>query len=104
MKKLVQEPLRQQLMATVRAQIAQITKLQAADPEVLLRQPTPGAWSAVQVLDHLNSYGKFYLPEIDKAIREARPASGWYKPGMLGNYFVQVMQRDDDALWLSSFS
>ena len=48
------------------------------------------------MLDHLNSYGKFYLPEIDKAIREARPASGWYKPGMLGNYFVQVMQLDDE--------
>lgn len=97
MKKLVQEPVRQQLMAAVRAQIAQVTKLQGADPDLLLRQATPGAWSAVQILDHLNSYGSFYLPEIDKAIRRAKSATGLYKPGWLGNYFVQVMQLDEKS-------
>ncbi len=96
MKKLVQEPLRQQLQAAIRAQIALVTKLQAADPELLLRQPEPGGWSPVQVLDHLNSYGRFYLPEIDKAIRQAKSVTGWYKPGMLGNYFVNLMQLDEE--------
>jgi len=95
MKNLLQGELRLQLQAELRSQIDYVTRLQATDPSRLLQQPEPGKWSVIQVLEHLNSYGLFYLPEIDRAIRVASPSRGQYKPGWLGDYFVRVMETDD---------
>jgi hypothetical protein len=55
----------------------------------------PEKWSATQCLEHLNSYGRFYLPEIEKAIKKAKekgygPATH-FKAGWLGNYFTKLM-------------
>ena len=58
----------------------------------LITQPGPGKWSAVQCLEHLNSYGRYYLPAIEKAIinASAKPAV-YFKSGWLGNYFYKMM-------------
>lgn len=66
-------------------------------------QPAPNAWSAAQCLEHLNIYGRHYLPVIEKAIQTGKsqgstPArifcSGW-----LGAYFTRLMQpRPDGSL------
>jgi len=56
-------------------------------------QPGPGQWSAAQCLEHLNSYGRYYLPAIEKAITTAgihKPAL-YFKSGWLGNYFYKIM-------------
>lgn len=37
-------------------------------------RPSPGAWSIGECLAHLNVAGQFYLPRIDRRIREAREA------------------------------
>lgn len=37
----------------------------------LQQQPGPGKWSAVQCLEHLNTYGRYYLPALDQAIKKA---------------------------------
>ncbi|MCR6722005.1 MAG: DinB family protein [Chitinophagaceae bacterium] len=95
MKKLLQEELANQLQAEIRSQIDYVTRLRAEDPAKLMMQPAPGKWSKVQVLEHLNSYSFFYNPEIDKAIRKASPTRGFYNPGWLGNYFVNVMKLDE---------
>ncbi len=59
-------------------------------------QPAHGGWSAKQCLAHLNSYGDFYLPAIEKAIARARQQKSSphpiYKPGWLGNYFTKMME------------
>lgn len=95
MKKLLQEELSNQLQADIRSQIDFVTRLKAEDPATLLMQPAPGKWSVIQVLEHLNSYTLFYIPELDKAIRKASPTRGFYKPGWLGDYFVKLMQLDE---------
>jgi len=55
-----------------------------------------GKWSAVQCLDHLNSYGKFYLPQLKKAIQIAadnhQAATKEFTSGWLGNYFTNLMK------------
>ncbi len=59
----------------------------------LLAQPAPGSWSAIQCLEHLNSYGRYYLPAIEKAIDKAshtKPAI-LFKSSLLGNYFYKSM-------------
>lgn len=62
---------------------------------------TPEQWSANQCLQHLNSYGKYYLPAIEKAIAIAKQKSikenPVFKSGWLGNYFTNLMQPKDDG-------
>lgn len=58
--------------------------------------PGQGSWSAAQVIAHLNSYNRYYLPQIEKGIAMARKQSGRpsneFKPGWLGNYFTRMMK------------
>ncbi|HVI43591.1 MAG TPA: DinB family protein [Chitinophaga sp.] len=66
-------------------------------PEAILQHnPAPGAWSAIQCLEHLNTYGRHYLPALDKAITKAkqrggRPAAS-FNSSWLGAYFTKLMQ------------
>ena len=62
---------------------------------------SPEKWSATQCLEHLNSYGRYYLPVMEKAIQEARKKN-WkpavhFKSGWLGNYFTQLMTPKEDG-------
>ncbi|RYZ21409.1 MAG: DinB family protein [Chitinophagaceae bacterium] len=57
---------------------------------------TPNAtqqWSVVQILEHLNAYGRFYLPAMQKAMTE-RPTgkSAWFSSGFWGDYFTKSMK------------
>jgi len=78
-------------------------------PSVKLLQP-PGAnqWSAAQCLEHLNSYGRYYLPEIEKAIETAKQnkwlASEQFKAGWIGNYFTNLMMPERDGKKMKKMS
>jgi hypothetical protein len=68
--------------------------LQNLTSEILLKPAADGGWSIAQCLEHLNTYGDFYLPEIRKAIdqhvdlRIIPP----FKSSWLGNYFTKLME------------
>jgi hypothetical protein len=69
------------------------------DPEHLLQQPSPGKWSVAQVIEHLNTYGRYYLPLLEKALAKAPAAkSRDYKPGILGAYFTKMMLPKNGAV------
>jgi len=57
------------------------------------QRPTPGSWSANECLQHLNSYGRFYIPAIEKAIKEKKTS---YNPkftaGFWGHQFTKMME------------
>ena len=54
----------------------------------------PEKWSVLECVEHLNRYGEFYLPEIEKALLSDKKAhhSGIYKSGLLGNWFANLMK------------
>lgn len=80
------------LQADTREMLLTITRLAKEDPELLMRQPGEGRWSVAQVIAHLNSYGRYYLPAIEAAINNtAYPQKEWFKPGWIGNYFTKMM-------------
>jgi len=60
------------------------------------KPPIPGSWSAAQCLEHLNIYGRYYLPAIENAISRATKLqsirSNIFKSGWLGNYFTNLMK------------
>ena len=72
-----------------------VQQWQMLNPVIIKKQPAPGAWSAMQCLGHLNAYGKYYLPAIEKAMNIARlnhiKAGQSFTPGWLGNYFTKLM-------------
>lgn len=72
-----------------------ISDWQNTSPSALLNQPAENKWSAAQCLEHLNSYGRYYLPEIENAIETAKrkglQATDEFESGLLGNYFTQMM-------------
>ena len=54
----------------------------------------PEKWSILECIEHLNRYGEFYLPEIEKAIvahRSHKPVPV-FKSGVVGNYFANLMR------------
>ncbi len=51
------------------------------------------SWSILECLEHLNLYGDFYLPEIEKQLLAAPKSleAKVFKSGWLGNYFANSM-------------
>jgi len=51
------------------------------------------SWSILECLEHLNLYGDFYLPEIEKQMisNGQKKPSTFFNPGIIGNYFANLM-------------
>ncbi|GEO11052.1 DinB family protein [Segetibacter aerophilus] len=75
-----------------------VSDWQMTSPARLLKQPAENKWSLAQCLEHLNSYGHYYLPAIEKAIKTAKqnnwPSKEIFKPGRFGDYFTKLMMPD----------
>jgi hypothetical protein len=64
--------------------------------DALLIPPVPGKWSIAQILEHLNGYGRIYLPAIEKAVATSQTKrEAWFNSGWLGNYFTNMMKPKD---------
>lgn len=62
-------------------------------------------WSVLECIEHLNLYGDFYLPEIEKKIQNSRfktPAA-IFKSGLLGNYFAEMMLPKENLKRIKTF-
>jgi hypothetical protein len=69
-------------------------------PEDQLLQPAAnGGWSMAECIEHLNAYGDFYLPRLQKAVSKA-PAPQQpdrFKHSLLGRYFIAMMNPKDST-------
>src|ERR1043165_8854657 len=80
------------LCAEIDSILAATDKLKMLPAELLLTQPAEGKWSVIQVLEHLNSYNRYYLPQIEHAIAARKlSTTTFFHPGWLGNYFTKSM-------------
>ncbi|HKG67490.1 MAG TPA: hypothetical protein VKA92_01385, partial [Segetibacter sp.] len=78
-------------------------------PSVKLLQPLgANQWSAAQCLEHLNSYARYYLPEIEKAIETGKQnkwlAAEQFTAGWIGNYFTNLMMPERDGKKMKQMS
>lgn len=75
-----------------------VREWQNLPPQKLNQEPAPGSWSAAQCMAHLNAYGNYYLPAIEKAIHQARHQGSTpkeeFRSSWLGAYFTKLMQPD----------
>ena len=80
------------LQNDVRQLILEANYLKSIDPGILLQEPAPGKWSVIQVLEHLNSYGRFYLLAMERSMNKSTKTAEYFKPGWFGNYFTKLMK------------
>jgi len=82
------------LQARVTKAAERVSKFRSLSNEQLNSRKTATDWSLLECLEHLNIYGNFYLPEIENQllIHKGTPASTIFKSGIIGNYFVNLMQ------------
>jgi uncharacterized damage-inducible protein DinB len=73
-----------------------ISQWQQLPVDYLTAQPGENKWSAAQCLEHLNSYGRYYLPAMQQAIEGAAAGERGthFKSSWLGNYFYKLMLTD----------
>jgi uncharacterized damage-inducible protein DinB len=89
------ESLVSRLESRVESHIEQAVKVfQNLDEATLNRPASNGGWSIAQCIQHLNTYGHFYLPVIKKGLdqnEKLRP-SARFSSGWLGGYFTKMME------------
>jgi len=76
MKKMNSRELLNQLEVDIRQLILKVKYYSKEDASLLLVQVSSDKWSVAQILEHLNSYGRYYLPHMTIAIDKAE-ASHW---------------------------
>lgn len=84
-----------QLENQVEQHLQQVTaRYQNLEQKILLKAAANGGWSIAQCLEHLNSYGRYYLPAIRKAIDTTADNNNAtsFKSSWLGAYFTKAMQ------------
>ncbi|WP_353719730.1 DinB family protein [Dyadobacter sp. 676] len=83
----------QRLDEQVERHIADTVALfQNRDDHFLNLPSDTGGWSIAQCLDHLNSYGRYYLPRIREKLDAAPPAPGeGFTSTWMGAYFTKMM-------------
>lgn len=98
------EKLIQILIEQTRQIMNRVEKLQQKDAAYLTWRHDPAAWNILECLEHLNLYGDYYLPAIEKAIHHsATRADTTFTSGMLGSYFTKSMSPKDKLNKMKTF-
>jgi len=78
-----------------------VSEWQMLSPERLGQKASPEKWSVAQCLEHLNIYGRYYLPAMEQAIQKAKQrnsqATPTFRSGWLGAYFTGLMMPQTDG-------
>jgi hypothetical protein len=74
--------------------LLECTIILKGEKDMLLQQPAPDKWSVAQIIEHLNGYGRYYLPQISKALttHPQMQRQAWFNPGFFGNYFTNALK------------
>lgn len=96
MKKFKSDDLIDSLQNDVRQLMAAAESMKSMDKIKLSYPLNNGKWTAIQALEHLNMYSRFYEPAIEQALNESKTGrSAWFNSGTLGNYFANSMKPTD---------
>lgn len=82
-----------ELVGQTKRASATVSEFKKLDTEELHFKKTPDQWNILECIEHLNLYGNFYLPEIEKQLlsQPLIQEDLVFKSGLVGNYFVKLM-------------
>ncbi|RZJ73235.1 DinB family protein [Flavobacterium sp.] len=71
-----------------------VEKFRELETSEMLARKDPSSWNLLECLEHLNRYGNFYLPEIEKRIlqQELKSTNEIFRSGILGNFLVNAVR------------
>lgn len=87
--------LRQELLSTTETLIDAARKFRLLTTAQLNHKQSPDSWSVLECLEHLNLYGDYYLPAIERqmlADAKATPDAN-FRSGIIGDYFANLMKK-----------
>ena len=85
--------------------IDQVQRIKSKGVKSLNHKAHKESWSALECLEHLNRYGRFYIPEMSKQIGNAKKSStAMFKSGWAGNYFAKSMIPSEDMKLMKTFA
>ncbi len=105
MKSIDKSKLLDSLQNQVELQLQEVVKtFQNLDDNTLLEPGAGGGWSIAQCLEHLNRYGRYYLPQIKKGLDSYNGTScDTFKSTWFGNYFTKMMDPQTGKRKLKAF-
>lgn len=72
--------------------------------EKLNYRKSDDSWSVLECFQHLNLYGRYYLPEIKQCMNSSTVLSKpTFKSGLLGNYFANSMKPKEQLNKMKTF-
>ena len=85
------------LLSRTEKSIQEVKQLKELTFEQLNYKKSATEWSVLECIEHLNLYGDFYLPEIERQIlaQENKSQSTVFKSGLMGNYFANLIKVKD---------
>ena len=89
------EALIRDLVERTKDHLNRVQKFSDLSDEELNFKSSPERWSILECLEHLNRYGRFYIPEMQQRIDQSSHRPGDFKTGWLGNYFANSMLPKD---------
>ena len=84
----------EELLSLTEKSIRSVKVFKELDAKQLNFKKSKEQWSILECIEHLNLYGDFYLPEIQKRLLESNDSSTAeiFKAGIIGNYFANLMK------------
>ncbi len=74
------------------AHLQKTRQLKTLNDQALIRRSSQQSWNILECIEHLNRYGRYYLPEINSRLQNSdAQSSRLFKSGLLGNYFAMAM-------------
>jgi hypothetical protein len=82
------------LLISTERSTEKVLKLRQLASDELNYKESPQKWSILECIEHLNLYGDFYLPELERRMLNAQPNTGAsvFSSGWIGNYFANLMR------------
>ena len=73
--------------------LSQLEEFKNYSTNELNYKPSKSEWSILECIEHLCLYGKFYLPEIEKCLTNAKTEDNlFFKSSLIGDYFVNMIK------------
>lgn len=102
--KIATEQLLQDLIEQTRSHVNYVISLQELQEDKLNQRLHNDSWSVLECIQHLNLYGNYYLPELEKhMLASTAKAATTFKSGWLGNYFAEEMLPKENMNTMKTF-
>ena len=95
--KVNQDMLIEELLNLTNSALEMVDEFKSLSHKELNYKPSNNQWSILECVEHLNLYGKFYLPEIENQLKNAQKTETKqeFKSSALGDYFVGLIKADN---------